>query len=142
VDGHVESYLAFRAGKQEFLKEPAYYDTHHMIPATIRFDRGLTDERFSVKARPGDVVSDEVRKARYEFGQYMARPAKPTTVPRDTEVKANLDRMLKDSDVMAKELKASSPLRDGPGWASNWPWALAGAAVAGAGFLLYRRRTA
>ncbi len=139
ISGRVESHVAFRAGKQEFLKEPVYHDTHHMIPATVRFDRNLTDEQFTVKARPGDVVSDEVRKARYEFGQYMVRPAKPTTVPSDTEVKANLDRMLKDSSLMAKELKASSPLRDGSGWASYWPWAIAGLAVAGSGFVLYRR---
>ncbi len=113
-----------------------------MIPVTLRFNQGLKDSAFSVKANPGDAVSDEVRKAKFEYGQYMVRPKAETRLPSDTEVKANLDRMLKDSAVMAKEVKASSPLRDGPGWMSHWPWAFAGLSVAGIGFLYFRRRGA
>jgi len=136
VSGREESRLAVRDGQRKFLDEPVYYDTYFMIPITHRFNQDLKDSAFSVKANPGD----QLRKARYEFGQYMVRPKGSTKRPTDAEVKANLDRMLKDSAVMAHELKASSSLRDGPGWTSYWPWAVAGLATAGAGFLYYKSR--
>ncbi len=140
ISGRVEGRLTVIDKKQVFLDEPVVYQTYDLLPITIRFDQGLKDDVFSVKAKSGDAISDEVRKARYEFGQYMIRPKSVIKRPTDAEIKANLDRMLKDSAVMAGELKASSPLRDGPGLLSSWPWAVAGLAVLGAGFLYYKSR--
>lgn len=140
VSGKDESRLAVRGGERQFLDEPVYYETYSMIPVTLRFNEGLKDSAFSVKASPGDVVSDELRKAKYEFGQYMVRPRKTTRLPSDAEAKAELDRMLRDSAVMADELKASSPLRDGPGWWSLWPWAVAALSAAGIGMIYLRNR--
>lgn len=142
ISGRHEGRVAIRDGKPKFLDEPVYYETYSMIPVTLKFNQGLKDSTFSVKAKPGDLVSDELRKAKYEFGQYMVRPKGTEKLPTDAEVKTNLDQMLKDSAVMASELKASSPQRDGPGWLSQWPWAFAGLSLAGIGFLYYRRRGA
>jgi len=142
VSGRNESRVGLRSGKMAFLDEPVAYDTYDMIPVTLRFDQGLKDADFSIKAKSGDVVSDELRKAKYQFGQYMVRPKGTTKQPTDVEVKANLDRMLKDKAVLANELKASSPLREGPGWSSYWPWGLAGLAAVGIGVVYYRRRGA
>jgi len=142
ISGRKEGRLALRDNARAFLDEPVSYETYFMIPVTLRFNQGLKDSAFSVKAKSGDVVSDELRKVKYEFGQYMVRPKVTAKLPTDAEVKANLDRMLKDSAVMANELKASSPQRDGPGWLSRWPWAVAGLSVVGVGFLYYRRRGA
>ncbi len=128
--------------KPIYLANPVNYSTYDLLPATLRFDQGLKDGVFSVKARPGDAVSDQVRKARYEFGQYMVRPTTVTRNPTDAEVKAELERMLKDSKVMATELKASSPAQEESAWWAHWPWAVAGSALAGVGFVFYRRRRA
>ena len=140
ISGRLESRLALRNGQPKYLDVPVYYETYFLLPLTLRFNQGLKDSAFSVKAKPGDVVSDELRKAKYEFGQYMVRPRVKTKLPTDAEVQANLERMLKDSKVMANELKASSPLRDGPGWMARWPWAVALLAAGGIGFVVYRRR--
>lgn len=140
VSGRMESRLANRDGVRKFLDEPVYYLTYDMIPVTIRFNQGLKDSDFTVHASRGDAISDEVRKAKFEYGQYMVRSKTDSKLPTDTEVKAELDRMLRDKTVMANELKASSPLRDGPGLLGNWPWAVAGLAVAVACFLYYKGR--
>lgn len=140
ISGRAEGRMTSRDGKRVFLDTPVFYETYDMNPVTLRLDGGLEDDAFKVEARAGDSVSDELRKAKYEFGQYMVRSNAATRRPTDAEIKTNLDRMLKDSAVMAHELKASSPLREGPGWTSYWPWAVAGLATAGAGFLYYKSR--
>jgi len=126
--------------KRIFATKPVWYSTYDLLPLTIRFDRGLKDEVFSIKPRTGDAISDEVRKARYEFGQYMVRPVTVTRNPTDAEVKAELDRMLKDSKVMANELKATAPPLEESGWWTRWPWAVVGASLLGVGFVYYRQR--
>ena len=140
VSGRVEVRLTSKNNEPVFLDKPARYETYDLLPVTLQFDQGLKDDAFSVKAKVGDAVSDEVRKARYEFGQYMMRPRPAGKRVTDTEIKAEMDRMLQDSSVMAGELKASSPLRDGPGWLSSWPWMLAVLALLGASFLYYKSR--
>jgi hypothetical protein len=140
ISGRVESLMDSKDQKLVFLAKPVLFETYDLLPITLRFDRGMKDDAFSVKAKAGDAISDEVRKARYEFGQYMVRQRSVIKRTNDAEIRANLDRMLKDSAVMAGELKASSPLRDGPGLLSSWPWALAGLAILGAGFVYYKGR--
>ncbi len=125
-----------------FVAEPILSSTYDLLPMTLRFDRGLKDDFFTVKAKTGDAVSDEVRKARYEFGQYMVRPVTLIKRPTDREIKAELERMLQDSSMMANELKASSVLRDGRGMSSYWPWLVAVPAVSAACLLYYRQRRA
>ncbi len=140
ISGRHESHTTMKDKKTVFVAESVVTTSYALLPVTLRFDRGLKDDAFSVKARQGDAISDEVRKARYEFGQYMVRYRGATRRPTDAEIKANLDRMLKDSSRMAGELRASSPLRDGPGLASYWPWPIAGIAILGAGFFYYKQR--
>ena len=140
ISGRVESRVAWRDGQGKYLDEPVHYQIYEMIPATIRFNQGLQNSAFTVKAKPGDAVSDQVRKARYEFGQYMLRPREVPKVSSNAEIKANLDKMLGDSVIMSQELKATSPLREGPTWWSRWPWVLAVAALAGTGFVWFRQR--
>ena len=113
-----------------------------MIPTSLKIDSGLKDEFFTIKPKAGDIVSDEVRKAKYEFGQYMIRPKPVLRQSTDAEVKAELERMLKDSKRMANELKATSPQHEASVWWTAWPWATAGVALAGVGLILYRRRRA
>jgi len=141
ISGKSENRMISRDKELVFLKEPTLLTTYTLIPMTIRFDRGFQDDAFSVEAKQGDAISDEIRKARYEFGQYMVRPKTASKRPTDSEIKANLDKMLKDSVVMAGELKASSPLREGPGVLSYWPWAVAGCTTLGAGFLFLKNRS-
>ena len=140
TSGRVENRMIGKDGKPVFLDDPYSYTTYSLLPITLRFDQGFKDDTFSVKVKTGDAVSDEVRKARYEFGQYMVRTKASTKRPTDADIKANLERMLKDSAVMANELKASSPSRDGPGVLSLWPWATAGFASLVAGFLYYKNK--
>ena len=140
ISGRVESRAAWRDGKGKYLDEPVHYETYEMIPATIRFNQGLQDSAFSVNAKLGDAVSDQIRKARYEFGQYMVRPREVPKVSSNAEIKANLDKMLGDSKIMSQELKATSPMREGPTWWSRWPWVLAVTALAGVGFVWFRQR--
>ena len=140
TSGKIENRITSQEKKLVFLKEPILLTTYTLIPMTIRFDQGFKDDAFSVEAKPGDAVSDEIRKARYEFGQYMVRPKAMIKRPTDTEIKANLDKMLKDSAAMGDELRASSPLRDGPSLSSYWPWAVAGLASLGAGLIFYKNR--
>lgn len=143
ASGRVEYRVAASPDFQPiYVTEPVSYLTYDLLLPSLRFDRGLKDEFFTVKPRTGDVVSDQIRKAQYEFGQYMIRPVTVTRQPTDAEVKAELDRMLKDSKVMATELKASSPAQEESGWWSRWPWAIVGLATLGAGLVYYRQRRA
>ncbi|MGO9464970.1 MAG: hypothetical protein ACLQIB_08020 [Isosphaeraceae bacterium] len=127
--------------KRIFTTEPVYIARYDLIPVSLRLEQGLKDDRFSVKAKSGDVVTDELRRARYEFGQYLIRgqekKAKATT---DSEIKAGLDRMLSDSDVLARELTASSVERSGTPWASWIPWVVAGICSAALILTLLRHR--
>ena len=139
--GKVESFLtASKDMEPVFLDKPIVRTNYMMLPNTLRVDQGLKDSYFSVNPRRGDVVSDQIKKAEYEYGQYMIRPKTVTREPTDAEVKAELDRMLNDSKVMANELKATSPTQEQSIWWMLWPWAIAGVALAGGGFLYYRRR--
>lgn len=141
ASGRVEVLIALSEDRKRpvYVTDPSNYETYALLPPTLRCDRDLKDDFFTVKPRTGDVVSDQVRRARYEFGQYMVRPATATRGPTDAETRAELDRMLNDSQVMANELKATSPDREGSRLWSVGPWVVAGGAAVGIG-LLYRRR--
>jgi hypothetical protein len=109
-----------------FLDEPVSVESLKIIGKGPRLEQNLPDSFFSIKPRPGDQVSDEIKKAQYEFGQYMVRAANEKNKPAtDHEIQQNLDQLLKDSDTLARELKASSPARDGPTWLDWSPWLLA-----------------
>ncbi len=143
VYGRFETHVAFdmKQKKTYYPKEPVSIETYDMLENTLRLEQGLKDEFFTVKAKPGDLVSDQLKKAKYEFGQYLVRAeserAKPVS---DAEIRANLDKMLNDADVMKNELKASSPARSGPDWTTYAPWAVSALALAGLVVLLVRRR--
>ncbi len=146
VAGHCEGRVAADPAdvkKRVFTGDPIYVENYRLLATSLRWNQGLKDDRFSVKARPGDIVTDALRQAKYEFGQYMVRSKaeKPKPVS-DVEVKKNLDRMLGDSDVLARELKASSPQRDGASWLDQWPWAVAGLAAVGLVVFVIRQRLA
>ena len=132
--GRVESRLSSsKDRKLIYHTTPIWYETYDLLPPNLRIDQGVKDEAFSVRPRTGDRVSDQIRKAQYEFGQYMIRPKTVTRNPTDTEVKPELDRMLADSKVMAKELKATSPAQEESGWWTRWPWVVASVALVGGG---------
>jgi len=132
--------------KTVFLDEPVYLENYRLLASSLRWNQGLKDDRFSVKAKPGDVVTDALRQARYEYGQYMVRSKaekaeKPKPV-RAEEVEKNLDRMLQDADVLARELKASSPQREGTSWLALSPWAVAGLSAVGLVVFVVKQRLA
>jgi dsDNA-binding SOS-regulon protein len=139
VAGHREGRVTLDPNdlkKPVFLDEPVYVENYRLLASSLRWNQGLKDDRFSVKAKPGDLVTDALRQARYEYGQYMVRSKaeKPKRVT-DEEVEKNLDRMLKDADVLARELKASSPQREGASWLSLSLWAAAG--LSGIGLIVF-----
>ena len=141
VSGRVEDFITVSSDhKTLFASEPVAYSTYELLPLTLQINPGLKDDFFTVKPRVGDVVSDQIRKAQYEFGQYMIRPAPVTRNPTDAEVRAEMDRMLNDSKIMANELKASSPSQEGSRWWSLGPWVIAGSALVGIGLVYYRQR--
>ena len=141
VSGRVEGLLTSSPDRKPvFVAKPVMYSTYELLPPTLQINRGLKDDFFSVKPRRGDVVSDQIRRAQYEFGQYMVRPVSVTRNPTDAEVRSELDRMLRDSKVMANELKATAPDREASVWWSLWPWAVAVVALAVGGLLVYRQR--
>lgn len=145
VYGRVESHVAFDPTERRtyFPDEPIYVETYDVLEDSVRLEQGLKDEYFSIKAKPGDLVTDQVKKAQYEFGQYLVRSEAERARPvSDAEVRANLDRMLQDADVLARELKASSPTREGPSWTTYAPWAVSGLALAGLAVVYLRRRAA
>ncbi len=145
VAGEVRGYMTVNLNLPEkprmFTTQPVRIETYHVIDGSLRMERRLGDDFFSIKGNPGDVVSDELKKAQYEYGQYMVRSRndKPKLVA-DSEIQQNLEMMLNDSQVMARELKASSPARDGPGWVDVLPWGVAVlAALTLIGYLVHRR---
>ncbi len=144
VTGKCEGHLAIDLKNPErpsFPSEPVYVQSFEFLPSSLRLEQGLTDDYFTAKARPGDIVSDDLKKAQYEHGQYMVR-ARNDNAARvaDTEIQNNLDKMLSDSDMLARELKASSPARNGPGWIDILPWGVAVlAALTLIGYLVHRR---
>jgi hypothetical protein len=149
VTGHCEGRVTLDPNdmkKTVFLDEPVYVENYRLLASSLRWNQGLKDDRFSVKAKPGDVVTDALRQAKYEYGQYMVRSKaekaeKPKRVT-DEEVEKNLDRMLKDADVLARELKAASPQREGTSWLSLAPWAAAGLSGVGLVVLIVKQRLA
>ncbi len=134
VVGHVEGRFTLAPDKKTrlFLDEPVYLENYRLLTNSVRWNRGLKDESFLVKAKPGDVVTDALRQAKYEYGQSMQRSkAEKAKEPSDEEVAKNLDRMLQDADVLSRELKASSPAREGTSWFAILPWGVAGLAAVG-----------
>lgn len=126
--------------KVSFLDEPVYVENYRMLTNSVRWNRGLKDGSFSAKAKPGDVVTDALRKAKYEYGQYLQRSKAEKPKPlSDEEVAKNLDRMLQDGDVLSRELKASSPGREGASWFALLPWGVAGLAAVGLVALVFGR---
>jgi hypothetical protein len=148
VFGQFESYVTSNPNVRNspivYTNDPVVSETYDLLEYTLRLERGLKDGDFSVKAKPGDVVSDQLRKARYEFGQYLVRGEAERKKRRvaDSEIQQNLDRMLDDSEMLARELKASSPLRGGPGWSHWLPWGIAALASVSLVVLLVRRHFA
>lgn len=124
-------------------KDAVYLEAYELVTATLRFDRGLSDEYFTVKPHRGDLVSDRLKEAEYEYGQYVIRSRQPAEPPpSDAEIEAGLEAMLKDSDFLARELKATSVARLGPTWADWAPWLVVGCAAAALAVILFRRRIA
>jgi hypothetical protein len=113
-----------------FTKEPVYIEKYDLLPVTMRIGRGLDDKFFSVEAKPGDIIDDHLQGARYEFGQYLARSGEnKVREPTDAEIRQGLDKMLHDSDLLARELKATSVSRRGPTWMEQLPWIVCGVAL-------------
>lgn len=126
-----------------FPRDPVYVESYDLVKATLRFDQSLTDDYFTVKPRKGDLVSDQIKQAEYEYGQYVIRSRQPAEPPpSDAEIEAGLESMLKDSDFLNRELKATSVARRGPTWSDRAPWLLAGSAVAALAVVSIRRRMA
>lgn len=139
VAGRIENRVAVsKAREVSYLNSAVSYTVYDMLTQTIQFNRKLNDGYFSVHPRAGDLVSDYLKKAQYEFGQYMTRPAPSSKGMSDADVKAELERMLNDSKIMTNELKATSADRESH-WAwTVFPWAFASIALAACLILVVR----
>jgi hypothetical protein len=145
--GQAEGYMTINPNEggspRVYTPEPICVVDYALINGTMRLEQGLEDEHFSVNAAPGDIISDEFKKARYEYGQYLVRSKEEKSTPvTDNEIQANLERMLSDADLLSKELKATSPARSGPDWSTYAPWTASALALTGLAVVNIRRRAA
>ncbi|CAN5642719.1 hypothetical protein BH23PLA1_BH23PLA1_31160 [soil metagenome] len=144
VSGQVEGRISRDPGpppKRIYTNHPIYIEAYQVVPSSVRINQGLQDEDFTVRPRTGDIVSDHLKKAQYEFGQYVIRSKEPKPRPlTDAEIESKLEMMLSDAEVMAGELKATSVQRRGTTWLQRTPWIVGGLAAAAVGVVLIRRQ--
>jgi len=97
-------------------------ETYRVLEKSIRLNRSIPDERFSVRYRNGTLITDTLRRLHYEFGQ--AEPPTPTRMSR-ADAEALLEEQLALAQAQGDELKAASWARSGPGWMAWAPWGIA-----------------
>lgn len=142
VSGTWEAYGAIDGskdgeGRPVIGSEPTNRETYVVLPESVRVNTGLKDERFSVRYRPGTLITNQLKQVQFKFGQTVP-PGKKITNKYDAE--ANLKEQLRLADLQKDELKASSWERSGPGWIDWLPWMTAiGSLVLIVGAWSYRR---
>ncbi len=144
VQGQVEGRITRSTGpnpKRIYSKDPILIEAYHLVPTSLKLNQGLTDKDFTVQPKIGDLVSDHLKKAQYEFGQYVIRSKEPKARPlTNAELETKLETMLGDANIMAGELKATSVERRGTTWLQRTPWIVGGLAALISILLLIRRQ--
>jgi hypothetical protein len=126
VHGQQQGHVGRENGQRIISELPIYIESYELLSASVRFNQNLGDAYFTIQPKPGDFVSDQVKGAAYEYGQYLIRAsADANKRVTNAEVQMNLEAMLKDSEVLAGELKATSVAQRGSGWMYYVPWLLA-----------------
>lgn len=116
--------------------QPTNLETYSALQESIRLNQSIPDERFSVKFRNGTLITDTLRRARYEFGQAREPETKRMT---QAEVEAQLEEQLRIADVQGDELRAASWERGNRGWSAWLPATLVGGSLAILVVLVARR---
>lgn len=124
-------------GKKEFLDDDGSVEVmeyYQVLPQSVTISPLPTD-RFSAKFKPGTPITDELRKARYEFGQDL-RPPAPTRSEAETRLKEHLSKANSQKEL----LDASRVANEASGW---FYWVVLGGSALGLTFVslvLIRRR--
>ena len=112
---------------------PLFHETYGVVRSSIVLNRGLTDERFSVKWKGQQAETTRLKELRREYQSTPPKPEKPRLRSDPAGVQEYQEQRLAEADRQAKQLDASPPSRR---WWNSVTLAQAGLAVFGAGILI------
>lgn len=124
-------------------KEPVLHETSYLVRGSLVFDRGLGDERFSLRWKGHRAQSDSFRNAAGEFKKEDEMPS-PRPVRTDPAgVEEDLQRRLAEADRQAVQIGASPSSRGvlSVSFLVQLVLALAGTAALLGAVAIRRRRT-
>jgi len=112
---------------------PVLHESYRVVQGTLVFNRGLSDERFSIEWKGHQAETPAFKKAAEEFKSTpKLAPSRLRTDP--ASVREDQEKRLAEADRQAAQLDASPPSRRG--W--NWNAVLQGLlAISGAGVLAF-----
>jgi len=125
--------------KHRIEKEPISIGRTFLIRDSLRFPEKIPDSRFKIDYKPGDLISDNVRKMQTEFSNQRVQ-VPPDVRPTREQNEQQLREQLRIAEEQKKTLKASSWEREG-----DWSMGLIGLLTASllvlivSGFILIRR---
>jgi len=138
VAGTTDSYL----GGDGLSKTPVIREVSYVVGGSLRVNKGLKDDRFSVSWKDSRLENEVMKKARKSFEKAQADTPKPKPPDNDpVTAQERLDTQLAAADAQAKQLEASSAARE------SWAWpqvtqvaagALGVVLLAGAGYWKWR----
>lgn len=104
-------------GKYQFLNDDGSVrstENYQVLQSSVRLS-DLAPDRFKAKFKPGTPITDQLRHARYEFGQDLRPP--PTS---RAEAQKRLSEQIEQAEAQKAVLDASRVANEG----FNWPYAL------------------
>lgn len=121
-------------------KTPVMHESYRVVQGSLVFNRGLTDERFSVNWNGRKAETPAFTKMARENAT-KPRPPSPTLRTDPVSVQQYQEEKLAEADRQSRQLDASPPSRRGWSWNDTLPWfvAVSGVSIISVALLLRRR---